>query len=68
MNGKAPLRTRIVRDARDWEAMTGDQVIAGREKGAHSFLSTPGLVPAARPARSAILAFLRSQLCPTLRG
>ncbi|MGH8879718.1 MAG: alpha/beta hydrolase [Stackebrandtia sp.] len=28
----------------------------------HSFLSTPGLVPAARPARREILAFLRTQL------
>lgn len=33
-----------------------------------SLRSTPGLVPAARPARSAILALLRSQLCPALRG
>jgi acetyl esterase len=35
-------------------------------KATHSFLSTPGLVPAARPARREILAFLRSQLHPAL--
>ncbi len=33
----------------------------------HSFLSTPGLVPAARPARREILAFLRGHLHPVLR-
>ncbi|WP_203862101.1 alpha/beta hydrolase [Plantactinospora mayteni] len=33
----------------------------------HSFLSTPGLVPAARPARREILAFLRDHLHPALR-
>jgi acetyl esterase/lipase len=32
MKGRAPLGTRILRDSRDWEAMTGDQVIATREK------------------------------------
>jgi acetyl esterase len=32
MRGKAPLGTRILRDAQDWEAMTGDQLIAAREK------------------------------------
>lgn len=32
MRGKAPLRTRVLRDKMDWEAMTGDQVIAAREK------------------------------------
>ncbi len=32
LRGKAPLGTRILRDARDWEAMTDDQVIAAREK------------------------------------
>jgi acetyl esterase len=31
----------------------------------HSFLSIPSLVPAARPARREILAFLRSRLHPT---
>nr|WP_245603432.1 alpha/beta hydrolase [Salinispora cortesiana] len=34
----------------------------------HSFLSTPGLVPAARPARREILAFLRGQLDQALPG
>jgi acetyl esterase len=34
----------------------------------HTFLSTPGLVPAARPARREILAFLRGHLHPALRG
>jgi len=34
----------------------------------NSLPGSPGLVPAARPARSAILAFLRSQLCPAVRG
>ncbi|MFY1670343.1 alpha/beta hydrolase [Plantactinospora sp. WMMB334] len=33
----------------------------------HSFLSTPGLVPAARPARREILAFLRDHLRPAPR-
>jgi acetyl esterase/lipase len=33
----------------------------------HSFLSIPGLVPAARPARREILAFLRSHLLPAVR-
>jgi acetyl esterase len=37
-------------------------------KATHSFLSTPGLVPAARPARREILAFLRSHFRPALRG
>ena len=32
MRGKAPVGTRILRDAHDWEAMTGDQLIATREK------------------------------------
>jgi acetyl esterase len=32
MRGKAPLGTRIFKDARDWEALTDDQVIAAREK------------------------------------
>jgi acetyl esterase len=32
MRGKAPWRTRILRDARDWESMTDDQVIAAREE------------------------------------
>jgi acetyl esterase len=33
-------------------------------KAIHGFLSTPGLVPAARPARREILAFLRGHLHP----
>jgi hypothetical protein len=33
-----------------------------------SLLGDPAPVPAARPARGAILALLRSQLCPALRG
>ncbi|WP_433600214.1 alpha/beta hydrolase [Nocardia sp. CA-135953] len=33
-------------------------------KATHTFLSTPGLVPAARPARREILAFLRDHLHP----
>src|SRR5262245_9907392 len=32
MRARAPLGTRIVRDTRDWEAMTDDQVVAAREK------------------------------------
>jgi acetyl esterase len=32
MEGKAPLGTRILRDAHDWEAMTSDELIAAREK------------------------------------
>lgn len=32
MRGKAPHGTRILRDTHDWEAMTGDQLIAAREK------------------------------------
>lgn len=34
----------------------------------HSFLSAPGLVPDARPARREILALLRGHLHPALRG
>ncbi|WP_088979152.1 alpha/beta hydrolase [Micromonospora coxensis] len=34
----------------------------------HTFLSTPGLVPAARPARREIVAFLRSHLHPAPGG
>ncbi|GGM53778.1 hypothetical protein GCM10011608_43360 [Micromonospora sonchi] len=34
----------------------------------HTFLSIPGLVPAARPARREILTFLRSHLDPASRG
>jgi len=37
-------------------------------KATHSFLSIPGLVPAARPARREILAFLRGALHPDLRA
>lgn len=37
-------------------------------KAVHTFLSIPGLVPAARPARREILAFLRSHLHPASRG
>jgi acetyl esterase len=37
-------------------------------KAVHSFLSIPGSVPAARPARSEILAFLRGHLHPALTG
>lgn len=37
-------------------------------KATHSFLSTPGLVPAARPARREILAFLRGHLHSSLQG
>ncbi len=37
-------------------------------KATHSFLSTPGLVPAARPARQEILAFLRTHLHPARRS
>ncbi|WP_026923160.1 alpha/beta hydrolase [Glycomyces arizonensis] len=33
----------------------------------HGFVSTPGLVPAARPARDAIVAFLAERLRPTVR-
>jgi acetyl esterase len=36
-------------------------------KAVHSFLSVPGLVPAARPARREILAFLRDHLHPAPR-
>jgi acetyl esterase len=43
MRGKAPLRTRILRDTQDWEAMTDDQVIAAREKATRAASS-----PAAR--------------------
>jgi acetyl esterase len=31
-SGKAPFGTRIIRDGRDWESLTVDQVIAAREK------------------------------------
>jgi acetyl esterase len=58
MSGKAPLLREDGTEAR----------LDCYPKATHSFLSTPALVPAARPARSAILAFLRSQLCPVLRG
>lgn len=37
-------------------------------KATHTFLSTPRLVSAARPARREILAFLRDHLHPALRG
>ncbi|MDP9844858.1 alpha/beta hydrolase [Streptosporangium lutulentum] len=37
-------------------------------KATHGFLSTPGLVPAARPARREILAFLRGHLRPAPPG
>ncbi|MEH0830312.1 alpha/beta hydrolase [Micromonospora sp. CPCC 205714] len=32
MRGKAPLGTRILRDTLDWEALTGEEMIAAREK------------------------------------
>ncbi|MFC7546066.1 alpha/beta hydrolase [Plantactinospora sp. GCM10030261] len=38
--------------------------LTGYPKATHSFLSTPGLVPAARAARREILAFLRDHLRP----
>ncbi|WP_347404718.1 alpha/beta hydrolase [Solwaraspora sp. WMMD1047] len=38
------------------------------EKATHTFLSTPGLVPAARPARREVAAFLRDHLHPARSG
>lgn len=45
-----------------------DVRLACYPKATHSFLSIPGLVPAARPARREILAFLRGHLHPAPRG
>jgi acetyl esterase len=41
-----------------------DARLACYPKAIHGFLSTPGLVPAARPARREILAFMRGRLHP----
>lgn len=41
-----------------------DAQLADYPRAVHSFLSIPGLVPAARPARREILAFLRGHLHP----
>jgi acetyl esterase len=45
-----------------------DARLACYPKSTHSFLSTPGLVPAARTARREILAFLRGHLHPALQA
>jgi acetyl esterase len=45
-----------------------DASLSSYPKAVHSFLSVPGLVPAARPARREILAFLRGHLHPAPQG
>jgi acetyl esterase len=53
MNDRAPLRTRILRDARDYEAMTGDQLAAMREKVSRMAASPAARLVAGRPDRGA---------------
>ena len=53
MRGKAPLGTRILRDAHDWEAMTGDQLIATREKVNRMASSRAARIVAGLPDRHA---------------
>ena len=53
MKGKAPLGTRILRDTRDWEAMTDEQVIAARRKANRAASSAVGRIVTGRPDRRA---------------
>lgn len=53
MRGKAPLGTRILRDTRDWEAMTDDQVIAVREKANRAASSRAARIVTGLPDRRA---------------
>jgi acetyl esterase len=53
MSGKAPLGTRILRDARDWEALTDDQVIAAREKANRAASSRAAWIVTGLPDRRA---------------
>jgi acetyl esterase len=53
MRGKAPLGTRIIRDDRDWEAFTDDQVIAERERGIRAASSRAARIAMGVPDRRA---------------
>ena len=53
MRGKAPLRTRIIRDTQDWEAMTNDQVIDARDKANRAASSRAARIVTGRPDRHA---------------
>ncbi len=53
MRARAPLGTRILRDDRDWEAMTDDQVIAAREKANRAASSPLGRIVTGLPDRRA---------------
>lgn len=47
----APLRTRLLRDARDWEAMTDEQLVALRDKVNRLATSRAARIAAGRPDR-----------------
>lgn len=53
MRGKAPLRIRVLRDTRDWEALTDDQVIAAREKANRTASSRAARIITGLPDRRA---------------
>jgi acetyl esterase len=53
VRGKAPLGTRIVRDTRDWEALTVDQVIAARDKANRAGASRAARIVTGLPDRRA---------------
>lgn len=53
MKGKAPLRTRILKDGQDWAGMTGEQLIAARAKADRMASSRAAWIVAGRPDRRA---------------
>jgi acetyl esterase/lipase len=67
---KAPLGTRILRDTRDWEALTADQVIAEGEKAIRAASSPAAWIVTGRPDRRARITETTIDLpgrCLTLR-
>jgi hypothetical protein len=55
---------RPAEDGCDTVARLVDARLSCYERATHTFLSTPGLVPAARPARRQVTAFLRGHPHP----
>ncbi|WP_239127644.1 alpha/beta hydrolase [Asanoa siamensis] len=53
MTGRAPLGTRILRDSRDWAAMTDDEVIAARDAANRAASSPAGRIVTGLPDRGA---------------
>jgi acetyl esterase len=62
MKGKAPPGTRIFKDARDWEALTDDQVITAREKDIRKASSRAARIVTGLPDRRARIEEARIEL------